>query len=77
VAICLSDNFFAKRGMCDASPPQMEYSLSTRGRAFDPVYDAMVKVAAKLDGVSVRKLLPDAPQATMSASDDSRNPIPR
>jgi len=49
VAICLSDNFFAKRGMCDASPPQMEYSLSTRGRAFDPVYDAMVKVAAKLE----------------------------
>ena len=37
------------RRVIDASPPQVEYALSARGRAFDPVFEAMVKVAAKLD----------------------------
>lgn len=37
------------RRVIDASPPQVEYALSARGRAFDPAFEAMVKVAAKLD----------------------------
>lgn len=37
------------RKVIDASPPQVEYALSARGRAFEPVFDAMVKVSARLD----------------------------
>lgn len=37
------------RRVIDASPPQVEYALSARGRAFDPVFESMVKVAAKLE----------------------------
>lgn len=37
------------RRVIDASPPQVEYALSARGRAFDPVFESMVQVAAKLD----------------------------
>lgn len=37
------------RRVIDASPPQVEYALSARGRAFDPVFEAMVEVAARLD----------------------------
>lgn len=29
-------------------PPQVEYSLSPRGRAFEPVFDAMEQVAVEL-----------------------------
>jgi DNA-binding HxlR family transcriptional regulator len=37
------------RRVIEASPPQVEYSLSARGRAFEPVYKAMVAVAARLE----------------------------
>lgn len=38
-----------ERELIDASPPQVSYALSARGRAFDPVFQAMVKVSEKLD----------------------------
>ncbi|ATE61663.1 winged helix-turn-helix transcriptional regulator [Thauera sinica] len=43
------------RRVIDASPPQVEYSLSLRGRAFDPVFEAMARVSAelkRLDGMA-------------------------
>ncbi|TAH47803.1 MAG: transcriptional regulator [Betaproteobacteria bacterium] len=43
-----SDGLVVRR-VIDSSPPQVEYSLSPRGRAFDPVFDAMVKVSAELE----------------------------
>src|SRR5438105_3817200 len=33
------------RRVIPSSPPQVEYSLSTRGRAFDPVFEAMETVS--------------------------------
>ena len=37
------------RRVIEASPPQVEYSLSERGRAFDPVFEAMDTVSVRLD----------------------------
>lgn len=37
------------RKVIGASPPQVQYSLSARGRAFEPVFDAMLKVSARLE----------------------------
>lgn len=37
-----------ERALIDASPPQVSYSLSARGRAFEPVFQAMVDVSEKL-----------------------------
>ena len=45
----LREDGLVERKVIDASPPQVEYSLSERGRAFDPVFDAMLKVSAKLE----------------------------
>ena len=39
------------RRVIAASPPQVEYSLSARGRAFEPVYKAMVAVSARLENL--------------------------
>lgn len=53
-----ADGLVARR-VIDASPPQVEYSLTARGRAFDPVFDAMDRVAAtleRLDAAAVRTL---------------------
>jgi DNA-binding HxlR family transcriptional regulator len=36
------------RRVIATSPPQVEYSLSARGRAFDPVFEAMERVANEL-----------------------------
>jgi DNA-binding HxlR family transcriptional regulator len=44
------------RRVIEASPPQVEYSLSARGRAFDPVYEAMLIVAAKLEKLDAAEL---------------------
>lgn len=38
-----------ERRVIDASPPQVEYSMTARGRAFDPVFDAMDRVSARLE----------------------------
>jgi DNA-binding HxlR family transcriptional regulator len=43
------------RRVIDASPPQVEYSLSARGRAFDPVFDAMTEVSAELERLDAVK----------------------
>lgn len=37
------------RHVIASSPPQVEYSLSPRGNAFDPVFEAMVNVSAELE----------------------------
>lgn len=39
------------RKVIAASPPRVEYSLSARGRAFDPLFDAMLKVSARLERI--------------------------
>jgi len=44
------------RRVIAASPPQVEYSLSARGRAFEPVYKAMVAVAARLEKLDAEAL---------------------
>jgi DNA-binding HxlR family transcriptional regulator len=36
------------RRVIATSPPQVEYSLSARGRVFDPVFEAMERVSADL-----------------------------
>lgn len=38
-----------ERRVIAASPPRVEYSLSARGRAFEPLFDAMQKVSARLE----------------------------
>lgn len=43
-----SDGLVIRR-VIDSSPPQVEYSLSARGIAFDPVFEAMEKVSAELE----------------------------
>ena len=53
------------RRVIDSSPPQVEYSLSARGRAFDPVFDAMLNVSAKLermDTVGAARRVASAPR---------------
>lgn len=37
------------RRVIEGSPAQVEYSLSDRGRAFEPVFEAMERVARHLD----------------------------
>ncbi|HMO45121.1 MAG TPA: helix-turn-helix domain-containing protein [Rubrivivax sp.] len=44
------------RRVIASSPPQVEYSLSRRGQAFDPVFRAMETVAATLDRMQVRRM---------------------
>lgn len=44
------------RWVIEVWPLQVEYCLSTRGRAFDPVYEAMVAVAAKLEKLDAAEL---------------------
>lgn len=53
------------RRVIAASPPQVEYSLSARGRAFDPVFEAMLKVSVKLqrmDDVGAARRIARAPR---------------
>ncbi len=53
------------RKVIAASPPQVEYSLSARGRAFEPVFEAMLKVSAKLqrmDDVGAARRIARAPR---------------
>ncbi|MBS0492372.1 MAG: helix-turn-helix transcriptional regulator [Proteobacteria bacterium] len=42
------------RRVIPSSPPQVEYSLSQRGQAFDPVFQAMETVAAELERMAAR-----------------------
>lgn len=54
-----------ERKVIDASPPQVEYSLSRRGRAFDPVFDAMLTVSAtlkRMDAVGAERRTASAPR---------------
>lgn len=44
------------RRVIEASPPQVEYSLSARGRAFEPVYEAMIAVANQLEELDADEL---------------------
>lgn len=44
------------RRVIAASPPQVEYSLSARGRAFDPVFEAMEKVSAELKHIDAARV---------------------
>lgn len=39
---------FVVRRVLHTSPPQVEYSLSTLGKAFEPVFRALDRVATKL-----------------------------
>ena len=50
-----ADGFVVRR-VIEASPPQVEYSLSARGRAFEPVYKATMTVAAKLEKLDAEEL---------------------
>lgn|SRR5574337_397459 len=44
----LEEEELVVRRVIATSPPQVEYSLSARGRAFDPVFEAMERVSAEL-----------------------------
>lgn len=48
------------RRVIDASPPQVEYSLSPRGNAFDPVFEAMVRVSAELERLDAAERTADS-----------------
>lgn len=50
------------RRVIDASPPQVEYSLSARGRAFGPVFRAMEQVATELDRLDALEAASGTPE---------------
>lgn len=45
-----------EREVIDASPPRVSYSLSARGRAFEPVFQAMIDVSDRLDRLDAAAL---------------------
>lgn len=45
-----------EREVIDASPPQVSYSLSARGRAFEPVFQAMINVSERLNRLDAAEL---------------------
>ena len=44
------------RRVIDASPPQVEYSLSLRGTALNPLFEAMESVSAELERLDAIEL---------------------
>lgn len=43
------------RQVLNTSPTQVEYSLSERGEAFNPLFEAMIQIAQRLDKIDKNK----------------------